>query len=299
MKEFGFLQHPLKGNFAGISITPLPDHSENLDWLQKNSNKDGYFYPPQIATYSVDPFTNKTKEKIKQSEKPATVYNLPPSHQININNPVAKQSEQFTDEVLIIYLLAYLHGTRLQPSEWKFEGRVPIKSVHNIFISDDTCLHFLEHTYTWWRALTEHQRTKFVNLLYVYTRATSLEWNWDAFVHQYMVFDALYNFHLEFKPRIKASNHKERFSILCSEYTVFNEDYVEKIYDARNNLFHEAMWVGGSTIGYGSPDNNAHQLPHHLARLNARIICSITGYKNEYTSSIWWSMGTFLFNKNN
>lgn len=298
LREFGFLQKPLKGKFLGISFAPLDDHAERLEALKKDSNVDGFYYPPQIAKYTVDPFTNNIKEKIEQTNKPASVYFLPSSHTIRIESPVSTDEEPCADEALIVYLLAYVYGTRLQPSKWKFDGRVPVSPMNRIYISDDTCLHFLEYVYCWWRNLAESQRTKFVNILYVYTRANTLEWDWDAFLHQYMVFDALYNLHLEFNPRLKKLNitHKMRFEILCDAYSVFNEELVNRIYDARNNLFHEAMWVQ-STIGFGSPDGDAYQLPRYLAELNAQIICGITGYKNKYTRYPWWTWQTLEFDK--
>lgn len=294
--EFGFLIKPLKGEFLGVSITPFPDHAKRLEAIQKDSNKDGFYYPPQIATYNVDLTTNQLKEKVERSEKPASVFYLPSSHQITIQNPICKDGEKGTDEALIVFLLAYIHGTRLMPSQWKFDGRVPIKSVNNIYITDSTTLHFLKHVYTWWKTLSENQRIKFVNILYVFNRARSLEWEWDAFLHQYIVFDALYDLHHEFNPPSQRPKLKERFNILCERYSVFNEDLVNRIYSTRNDLFHEAMWVG-STIGFGSPDKEAYQLPYHLARLNAQLICGITGYKNQYTLLPWWVMGTLEFDK--
>lgn len=113
--EFGFLQIPLRAEFLGVSFAPLSDHTEKLEVLQKDANKDGFYYPPQIASYSIDPRTDKIKKKIEQSEKPAKVYYLPPSHQISIKSPVATEGEPCTDEALIIYLLAYVYGTRLSP----------------------------------------------------------------------------------------------------------------------------------------------------------------------------------------
>jgi len=296
--EFGFLQKPFQAEFSGISITPLDDHPERLRILKESSNIDGYHYPPQVVKYKVDLFTDELTEKIKHTEKPASVYPMLSYHIISINNPVSLDKEPCTDEALIIYLLAYLNGTRLQPTEWKFEGRIPIKPVNNFHITDATCLNFLEHVYDWWIKLTEIQRIKFVNILYVYTRATSLEWDWDAFLHQYMVFDALYNFHLELQPTKKAKDHKGRFNILCYEYSVFNEDLINRMYNARNNLFHEAMWVE-STIGFGSPNRDAYQLPQYLSALNSQIICGITGYKNQYIRTEWWTRQMLDFDKMN
>jgi hypothetical protein len=294
--EFGFLINPIKGDFLGVSIEPMTDHGSRLAAIQESSNKDGFYYPPQTARYNVDLVTNKRKEKIERSERPASLFFLPSSHHVSIQNPIFKDGEKGTDEALIVFLLAYLYGTRLMPSKWKFDGRVPIKPVNNIYITDGTTLHFLEHVYSWWKILSENKRIKFVNMLYVFNRARSLEWEWDAFLHQYMVFDALYNFHLEFQPENKAKDHKSRFNILCEKYSVFNEELVNRIYSTRNDLFHEAMWVE-STIGFGSPDQDAYHLPLHLARLNAQIICGLTGYKNEYIRQPWWVRDTIEFDK--
>jgi hypothetical protein len=294
--EFGFLQKPLKGDFLGISFSPLADHAERLELLKKGSNIDGFYYPPQIAKYHVDPPTDSIKEKIAQTDRPASVYSLSPSHTITIENPVSIDKEPCSDEALIVFLLAYLYGTRLMPSQWKFEGRVPIKPVNNFYISDTTTLHFLEYVYSWWKSLTKTQRIKFVNILYVYTRATSLEWDWDAFLHQYMVFDALYNFHIELRPTKRAKNHQDRFNILCNEYSVSNEDLVNRIYSARHNLFHEAMWIE-STIGFGSPNNDTYQLPQYLSALNSQIISGITGYQNQYIHTEWWTRQMLDFDK--
>lgn len=294
--EFGFLINPVRFEFSGVSISPLPDHADRLTVIKEESNRDGFYYPPQVANYTVDLLSNSLKDKIERSERPASLFFLPSSHQILIQNPICKDGEKGTDEALIIFLLGYIYGTRLMPSQWKFDGRVPIKPINNIYITDATTLHFLEHVYAWWKTLSENQRIKFVNILYVFNRARSLEWEWDAFLHQYIVFDALYDLHHEFNPPSQRPKLKERFNILCDRYSVFNEDLVKRIYSTRNDLFHEAMWVD-STIGFGSPDREAYQLPFHLARLNARLICGITGYRNEYTRSVWWAMGTFEFDK--
>ena len=221
---------------------------------------------------------------------------MPSSHQITIPNPICTDSEKGSDETLITFLFAYIYGTRLMPSKWRFDGRIPIKPANHIYVTDNTILHFFEHVYTWWKTLTENQRIKFINILYVFNRARSLEWDWDTFFHQYVVFDALYKFHLELHPNRKAKNHLHRFKVLCEEYSVFNVSLINNIYTTRNELFHEAMWAN-SMIGFGSQNRDAHQLPFHLARLNERIISGITGYKNGYIRTPWWCFGAFEFDK--
>lgn len=299
-RQFGFLKEPICGEFLGVEISPLSDHADRARWFEEKANRDGFFYPPEIATFDLDSRTLEKKKKVERSERPAAVFTLPASHRIHVATPLDTSTSTCSDDALIIYLLAYVYGTRLQFADWRFEGRVPEKSTNNIFVSEKDCLHFLEHVYRWWRSLDSDSRTRFINTLYVLTRARSLEWEWDAFTHQYMVLDAIYKLHTKLNPSCpKAATHRQRFDVLFAAYGIpTDDDFVDKIYTARNELFHEAMWTG-STIGFGSKDQDAFYMPYHLGRLNSRLICGLAGYKNEYSGSVWWAMGTFLFNQPN
>ena len=110
--EFGFLQIPLEGSFSGVDITPLPDHKDRLAWLNQHSNKDGFFYPPQVCTYETDLVTHKPRKKVEKTNRPASVYHLPASHQLLIDAPISPLGNSFADDALIIYLLAFVYGTR-------------------------------------------------------------------------------------------------------------------------------------------------------------------------------------------
>jgi hypothetical protein len=299
-KQFGFLQPPLKAQFLGVQIEPLLDYDKHLEWFNALTNIDGFIYPLQIETWEANPRTGELERKVEKSERPASVYQLPASHSISIQNPIATTGSTFADDALIIYLLAFAYGTRLQLSEWKFEGRIPVEPRTDFFISERVCIDFLTHTYAWWKNLLPPQRTKFINILYVYTRARSLEWDWEEFVYQYMTFDALYQLYIELSPHSKKHvKHKERLRVICKAYDIpCNEDLVEGICSARNELFHEAMWAG-STIGFGSANRDAFYFPRHLAKFNSRVICNIAGYKNDYAKSPWWTLGRFGFDRPN
>jgi|AntRauTorckE6833_2_1112554.scaffolds.fasta_scaffold05360_2 hypothetical protein len=296
-REFGFLQQPIKGDFLGIKILPLSDHQERLNWIEENINRDGFFYPPQQATYKVDPITNKNAEKIEKSEKPASIFKLLPSHKITVTNPTNDLNTTNSDDVLVINVLAYLFGTRLQFADWKFDARVPIKYTNDIVIMNSALFHFLEFVYDWWCDLTPINQLKYINILYVFTRTRSLQWKWEKFAHQYMVFDAIFNLHKELNSIQKNVSHRERFDILLDKYEMPNkEELVNQIYSTRNNLFHEAIW-GENLFGFGPLDSNIQSLPLYLSALNSRLICSITDYKNEYSTSKWWTRQQFPFDR--
>lgn len=296
-REFGFLQQPIRGQFLGIKISPLSDHKERLNWLEENINRDGFFYPPQTATYKVDPITNENTEKIEDSERPASIFKLLPSHKISVTNPTNNLNSTNSDDVLVVNILAYLFGTRLQFSGWYFDTRIPINYTNDIVIYDEALFHFLEYIYNWWGRLSPKCQKKYINILYVFTRARSLLWKWEKFAHQYMVFDAIFNLHKELNSIQDNGSHRERFDTLIDEYSLpHNDDLVNKMYSTRNDLFHEAIW-GENLLGFGPLDSNIQSLPLYLSALNSRLICSITDYKNEYSTSKWWTRQQFPFGR--
>ncbi len=298
--EFGFLGAKISGELSNVTFTPLDDYDDRLNTLEQYVNQDGYYYPPQVSNYTHD-LSDKDPEyiKIPKTERPAFTYHLPPSHKLLIENPIVVESNIFNDEILIIYLLSFIYGTRLQPAKWRFDGRVPISKQNPFSLNHQTCLHFLEHAYNWWKDLSNDTlRHRFINILYVYNRANTLDWEFDAFIHQYMIFDSLFRLDCKLNSNKQPKlTHKGRFSFLCDKYSIFHQPTVDKIYKTRNDLFHEASWLN-STIGFGTLNSESGiQLPRHLSKLNARIITSITGYKNNFTTTPWWVMGNQLFDK--
>jgi hypothetical protein len=301
MREFGFLVEPVSGNFAGGKITPLDDHAERTRWLEESSNRDGYYYPPEEVVYELDAVTLEKKDKIARSGRPALLYPLPASHRLCLTSPLDATKGVSSDDALIIHLLAYLYGRRLQFADWKFDGRVPVRALGGIDVRPETSLDFLGHTYEWWKSNTLEIRKRLIHILYVFTRARSLEWEWDAFIHQYIVFDGLYRLHRMLSPATtkRYVSHKERIKFMLEAYGIPsppNSNLVQRLCEVRNDLFHEAAW-DGETICFGNVDSDAFSLPQHLARLNSRLICGIVNYKNDYSISGWWAMGSFSFRR--
>jgi hypothetical protein len=293
--RFGFVVEPYEAKFAGVSIRPLPDYDARRKWYFDTSNADGFFYPPLVSTYELRE-DGSPERKVPRTTRPAQVFHLLASHELLIEDPV-EAALPYTDAALIIQLLAFSFGTRMQFEPWRVDGRIPIKSVAGYYIDDKLRTAFIDHAYSTWKTLNAIQRTRLINLFYVYNRATSVDWDWDSFTQQYMIFDALYKYHVDRQSLKGAESHKQRFMTLCTYYGIpFDSNLVDKLYKARNELFHEAMWVG-AMVGYAAADRDAHHFPKHLQRLNARLLYAMTGWRNSFTSSVWWAMGRFLFDE--
>lgn len=293
-RKFGFLLRPTFIETGHFSVSPLDCHAEIVVEFEKHVNSDGYFYPPQVSNYELDPATMEPIKKVERTTRPALVFPLPCSHLIAFN----KIGPEDSADAFVTNLLAFVYGTRLQFEGWRIDGRVPLKNSSPFSISDSTATHFICHAFESWRRQSEEVRTRLINTVYMLVRARTLEWDWDAFIHQYLVFDSIYKLHTMLRPKPqRRSNHRERFYVLMSEYGVAkNDEMVEKIYSARNDLFHEAMWVG-STIGFEPKDIDARQYHRHLNRLNSRLLCRLLGYFNNFSASGWWYMGASVFDE--
>lgn len=293
-QKFGFLTSPVEFQFNDVCITVCENYEKNLESVINNSNLDGYFYPPQVVSYESNLISVEKKKKINRSERPAQVFHLPASHKIVIDNTILCENPECSTEALIIHLLSFLYDTRLQFEEWRFEGRVLVKKNSKSFIfSEEIAQHFLAHVHEWWLTQNSTIKTKFINIVYMHCRAKNIESNWDRFIHQYMVFDAIWNL---FKSDNKKPfiPHKKRMEFLCQHYEiVFDDETITKICQLRNELFHEALW-SGLFIGMGESEYNAI---HSLTNLNAKLICNISGYQSNFSRFGWWFYGHQSFDK--
>lgn len=287
--------NPLSFEFDNVRLKPVDDHYERRVLFEKCCNVDGFFYPPQMATYRIR--TDRTRGgRLPRTTRPAQVFQLPVSHTLSVDRPI-EHAVPYSDSTFILQAVAFISGTRLQFEPWAIDGRVPSKSTLGAWVPTDVQEHFVECAYAWWKALPAEHRIRSINLFHAYNRAASAEWDWDMFSQQYMVFDGLYRLHAEIAGINTKVKHHERFKLLTRAYDVpIDEKIVDVIYQARNDLFHEAFWAG-AMMGYAPARPDSVQYPRHLRRLNARLLCAITGYRNTFTRSIWWAMGSFQFSR--
>lgn len=294
--RFGFLHDATELSAPGYCISPLDDHEARREWLVKSSNEDGFLYPPQVSAfrYSLD---RKSRKKVPRTSRPAQTFHLPASHVLRVHAPIESELP-CSDATFLVQVLAYLNGTRLQFEDWRFDTRIPVNSVLGAVVPHGVQSDFLSHAYDWWKSMVAASRARALNVFYAFNRANGSEWEWDLFMQQYMVFDGIYRLHVE-RGGDTAKNHRDRFNVLISAYGVpTNKDLVDCLYRARNDLFHEGIWAG-AMMGYAERVPDAIHFPRHMRRLNARLMCAITGYRNGFSSSIWWAMGSFLFDKPN
>lgn len=251
--NFGFLPYKWEIQFDCGKITPIAQFDRALKYVEKLINKDEYIYPPIIKEVETDPKWNK-KRTIPKTKRPAYLFPLPPSHDLYISPIKPEQNIREGSAGFLIHLLAFLFRTRLQFSDWYFDGRIPIKRGNPHFRSASQTGDYLSIAYKVWSSWPERERKRFTNILYMFSRADIYRWDWEEFIIQYMVLDACWAM-AERLFGLRARSHGDRINKLCDEFslTQFPKTVdIRGMVKLRNDLFHETLWFDGrpgSTIG--------------------------------------------------
>jgi hypothetical protein len=289
----GFLPISRSLEFDGGSLSVLPEFDEARSAIAFETNPDGYVYPPvqRMVKRRMGDLESSGVE-LPGSMRAALLWHLGASHEISLEVLQSRDEFRSRDGAFVMYAVAYLYGYRLQFDEWWFDGRIPMKrSTHHVLPVRDAESRFLSAAYRTWFQWQAAEQRRFTNLLYMHSRAPSYEWDWEQFLSEYMVTDALFrqNDNLQ---RLKGSpTHGQRIKAMCDLHGVwFHDALVAELVALRSELFHEGLWEGGSP-GHAFSDRTFDRT-HQLRCLNQRLIAATLGFHGPYVSGAWadWRM---------
>ena len=128
--KIGFLSYEKTIQFSHGWICPVNSFDDACEYVNKNANKDGFFYPPIIETYKqrhdvIEGKLHTFEDLVPKTKRPAHLFKMPASHEIQIIYPSNKSNSKQGDGLFITYLIAFIFGIRLQFHDWWFDGRVP------------------------------------------------------------------------------------------------------------------------------------------------------------------------------
>ena len=227
--------------------------------MEKLINKDEYVYPP--ITKEVETDLNWTRKRtVPKTKRPAFLFGLPPSHDLHILPIKPESNIREGSAGFIVHLLAFLFRTRLQFSDWYFDGRIPVKrhspQVHNAAQAGQ----YISLAYKVWSSWPERERKRFVNILYMFSRGAIYRWDWEELIIQYMVLDTCWKM-AEKLFGLRSKGHAERVEVLCKRFSLIQFEKtvdIKEMVRLRNGLFHETLWHDarpGATLG---------NLPYHI-----------------------------------
>ena len=101
----------------------------------------------------------------------------------------------------------------------------------------------LDQAFKTWAAWPELDQRRFTNILYMFSRTCVYQWDWEEFIIQYMVLDALWKMG-ERLFQLCAKKHEDRLRILCAHFSYDVENWIDikGLVTLRNDLFHETLW---------------------------------------------------------
>ncbi|MDR4469847.1 MAG: hypothetical protein MRJ68_16380 [Nitrospira sp.] len=300
--RFGFLPIERTISFSGGALVLLDNYQDSVGLVNAATNADGFVYPPIERMFRAQPkildgqFVPEDHwdwAEVPKTERPAHLHRLPASHELRLQVPLLNNDIRKNDGAFLMYLAGYLFGYRLQFFDWWLDGRINMKSSHNINVSNDTASKFFSGSYTTWTAWPLDTRRHFTNILYMNSRSELYEWDWERFMITYMVFDACYK-HATGMMQVQSCTHKDRLKEMCGRYGLYYDGGIcAEIVDLRNRLFHEALWDGGQPCSSGG--QRSFMFTECLRGINQRLIPAMLGYYTKYIGSRWDCLGTCGF----
>jgi hypothetical protein len=296
--KIGFLPCEKPIQFNNGRLSPLEEYNEILAYVNDEANKDGYYYPPLMHTVSqrhevVNGQLEIKEEIVPKSTRPAHLFKMPASHNIEIINPVSVNDPKVGDGLFLTYLVAFHFGIRLQFHDWWFDMRVPVKIDRDFYADHSQTEVFINNAYENWCSATEDGRTRLTNLLFMQSRAKSYEWDWERFLIYYMVLDGCYNY-LNTYFGVVSRTHAGRIKAIIDYFNMhYDQIWIDRIVDLRNDLFHETLWGGGQPCN--SNATHSWEAAFHLPKFNSRLISAILGHEGKYIQASWVSRSMFSF----
>lgn len=270
--RFGFFIHDFNLTVGPYIVKPVRNHAAVVKKIYKDRDAEGFFYPPLAKVNSF-------------SAKPIHLYPMPPTHSISrADRKYLPEDFRRNDGGFLIHLLGFLYECRAQFYDWKFDTRLPMNQEKIAHFNHQELEKIVNLVYADFSAWPPDLQLRYINILYMHCRASSPFWDWEQFMMEYTVTDAIWRFYSS-----KKGNHGERINKLCSANDILHKDKeVEDIVTFRNDLFHEALW-DSDTPGFTSDgDEQIHAL-FNLRRLNQRLILAIAGIRSDFTRSDWTS----------
>jgi hypothetical protein len=247
--QFGFLPLKWSFNFDGGNIVPVPEFDSRLRWVKRRLHRDGFLYPPLCRT--VQTRANGKDFTIPRTKRPSLLHPVPASHELTLTRQLNMNTRRDGDAAFVVHWLGWLFDTRLQFSDWWFDGRIPIERTSDPLFSAADVERRLSGDYRKWIGWHLIDQKRFINILYMHCRVPSYEWDWENFSIEYIVFDACWKMAERLGIVKGRTRHADKISKLGDKFSIpITTTEAKSIVELRNELFHEALWQKERPCGY-------------------------------------------------
>ena len=241
--SFGFLPHKCVIEFGNGKITPISEFDRVAKAVKKRLHEDGHLYPTVLPSVIV---VSALGRKTPRTRRPAHLYQVPPSHNLYIAPQRHESNIREGSAGFVIHLLGFLFRTRLQFADWFYDGRIPVDFTGTFALARDPIQagNYISNAYETWSNWPEVERTRFTNILYMHSRVSAYEWDWEQFTLEYMILDACWKMGQKLF-KLHAKTNADRIPVLCKAMGVEPHHLgidLKTMTDLRNDLFHEGLW---------------------------------------------------------
>ncbi|NPE30664.1 hypothetical protein HNV12_22450 [Methanococcoides sp. SA1] len=302
--KFGYLPEPLEIDFSFGKIYPIANYDEiKQDVLSSAYNKK-FIFPPNIVKTKIPESLRLSKidkntdmsswEEIPNTERPSLMMHLPATHIIELN---LKDKYEMRDKYgsFFINLCGFIYGTRVQFYNWKIDNKARVSNRSGFHAPNNSIINLFENASKTIKTFDDEYLKRITNILFIYLRSLSEEYEWLEFSLLYMVFDSCYKLAYDYydleKKRIP---HANRLKVLAEKFKIIvDEDEFDTFVTYRNNLFHEALWRDESPGKTNISSFYIHIL--FFQSFVSKIIAALTGYDGPYISNVWKTTGRVIF----
>ncbi len=284
--EFGCLPFSGRVVWSWGAIEALPEQQERWVGFSRYPlpGGGGIILPPIEAAYASGP---SGEEEVPGTRRTASLYTLPVTHRVTLTGkpPTSEETSRYGLLGFVVLFFGFLLGLRTQFAGWRVAGASPSRSHVSFVASPREAARCIELARPAWDALGAAERTILLNVLSEHHRAHGLDWDWDRFLHRYMLVDACYRIHRG--PGRSTVPQREQWALLAERCGIPREDdHVRRLVDLRNELFHEALW-SGYPLGHGAP---ADAIPPDLAcgAFLERVVLGLLQVPAGVIGTPWW-----------
>lgn len=279
-----------------LSLRPIDGFEEVVTSIKKTfHSKDGFCFPVSSNVKYDFVLEGSKFEKKELSRGPlfqAESFKFYSTHKFELKSQAVEEFKKFAlnPSFFLTQIIGYASGYRVMPSDFWFDGKIPIKPTHNVV----GCQYdkIVSKAHQTWLSFSELAREELLSIFYLYNRSASYHWHFEKFSHDFMIFDSALNFYRRHVQEV--GKGKTRYSKFLNLLDVsYDPESIVKFVDMRNNLFHEVKWGGGAPCFFNSDDVLYSSL--ELRRMLHAVLGRLIGLEGSYFHSEWKCLGTRFF----
>lgn len=298
---FGYLPVRFSAEWSGGQVEPVAEFDEAREWVEANTNRDGFLYPPIVHRRYRNSEAEESGDKVPRTERQALLHRLPATHKITIPAATGESAESLRKGLagFVMHFLGFLFGYLCQFEDWWVDRRVQMRSDTDASPHPTHASQLLQPAVKTWTGWDNEARYLATNALFFNLRAPGYEWEWERFQASYQVTDAGWRLARKTQ-QVTVPNlppHGKRIEILCDQLGLYwDEDLVQKIVELRHGLFHEALWHGKQPTEAG--ERWLFHMDIYLRNFNVRLFLALLGLEADFIHTSWKNIGTVVLKPN-